>query len=126
MLDIQGMINAIKGRDAVIKRLADTETKKRDEQEELDKLTVGKTTLKSFFKSKEGKENDIKLLTKSINTCNFLIEEYRKLINFITVYQGHYAIERFKKDKIKQYERMLYLMSVRSISNSHMFANLAN
>lgn len=31
MLDIQGMINAIKGREAVIKRLADTEQKKRDD-----------------------------------------------------------------------------------------------
>jgi hypothetical protein len=86
MLDIQGMLNAIKGRDDVIRRLADTENKKRDEQEELDKLTMGKTTLKSFFKSKEGKENDIKLLQKSIKTCDFLIVEYRKLINFITVY----------------------------------------
>ena len=86
MLDIQGMLNAIKGRDDVIRRLADTENKKRDELEELDKLTMGKTTLKSFFKSKEGKENDIKLLQKSIKTCDFLIVEYRKLINFITVY----------------------------------------
>lgn len=86
MLDIQGMLNAIKGRDDVIRRLAETESKKRDEQEELDKLTMGKTTLKSFFKSKEGKENDIKLLQKSIKTCDFLIVEYRKLINFITVY----------------------------------------
>jgi hypothetical protein len=80
------MLNAIKGRDDVIRRLAETESKKRDEQEELDKLTMGKTTLKSFFKSKEGKENDIKLLQKSIKTCDFLIEEYKKLINFITVY----------------------------------------
>ena len=80
------MLNAIKGRDDVSRRLAETESKKRDEQEELDKLTMGKTTLKSFFKSKEGKENDIKLLQKSIKTCDFLIEEYKKLINFITVY----------------------------------------
>jgi len=80
------MLNAIKGREDVIRRLAETESKKRDEQEELDKLTMGKTTLKSFFKSKEGKENDIKLLQKSIKTCDFLIEEYKKLINFITVY----------------------------------------
>ena len=31
------MLNAIKGRDDVIRRLAETESKKRDEQEELDK-----------------------------------------------------------------------------------------
>jgi hypothetical protein len=28
------------------------------------------------------------------------IEEYRKLINFITIYQGQFAVDRFKKDKI--------------------------
>jgi hypothetical protein len=36
-----------------------TEKSKRDDQEELEKLSLGKTTLKSFFKSKTGKEQDI-------------------------------------------------------------------
>jgi hypothetical protein len=34
-------------------------------------------------------------------------------------------IDKFKRDKIRQYKRMLYLMSVRSISNSHLSAELA-
>lgn len=48
------------------------------------------------------------------------------MISFITVYQGEFAINRFKKDKIKQYERMLYLMSVREISNANLFSQLSN
>lgn len=59
MLDIIGMINAMKGRDSVMKRQLATESKKRSDQEELEKLSLGKTTLKSFFKSKDGKEKDI-------------------------------------------------------------------
>jgi len=47
---------------------------------------LGKTTLKSFFKSKEGKEKDILNLQASIEQANVDIEEYRKLINFITIY----------------------------------------
>ena len=74
-------------------------------------MQLGKTTLKSFFKSKEGKDQELKILTKSIATSTFFIEEYRKLSEFITVYQGQFAIEFFKRDKVKQYERMLLAMS---------------
>jgi hypothetical protein len=35
------------------------ESKKRSDQNEIDKLVQGKTTLKNFFKSKSGKENEI-------------------------------------------------------------------
>jgi hypothetical protein len=65
------MMNAIKGRDSVIKRLADTEEKKRDDSEELEKIQLGKTTLKSFFKSKEGKEKDRVQLDKALTFADF-------------------------------------------------------
>jgi len=56
MLDIAGMLNALKGRDLVQKRQVACESRKRDDSEELQSLSLGKTTLKSFFKSKEGKQ----------------------------------------------------------------------
>lgn len=56
MLDIAGMLNAMKGRDLTMKKQLAEEGKKRDDQMELEKLSLGKTTLKSFFKSKSGKE----------------------------------------------------------------------
>jgi len=59
MLDIAGMLNAMKGREIVMRKQIATEKSKRDDQEELEKLSLGKTTLKSFFKSKTGKEQDI-------------------------------------------------------------------
>lgn len=83
-------------------------------------------TLKSFFKSKEGKEKDILKYTAAIEQANLDIEEYRKLTNFITIYLGHFAIEKFKKDKVEQYKRMLKLMSVRSIFNANLFATLSS
>ena len=122
MLDIQGMINAMRTREGVMKRQLATESKKRSDQEELEKMSLGKATLKSFFKSKDSKEKDILNLQAAIEQANVDIEEYRKLMNFITVYQGHYAVEKFKADKTKQYARMLYLMSVRSITNAGLFA----
>lgn len=126
MLDIAGMLNAMKGRDAVMKRQLSTEGKKRDDQQELEKISLGKVTLKSFFKSKDGKEKDILRLQAAIEQANVDIEEYRKLMNFITVYQGHFAIEKFKKDKIDQYTRMLQQMSVKSVYNANLFTQLSN
>jgi len=126
MLDIAGMLNAMKGRDLVMKRQMATEGRKRDDQQELEKLSLGKTTLKSFFKSKTGKEQDILKLQASIEQANVEIEEYRKLNNFITVYQGQFAIEKFKKDKINQYTRMLNLMAIKSVFNANLFTQLSN
>jgi len=126
MLDIAGMLNAMKGRDLVMKRQMATEGRKRDDNQELEKLSLGKTTLKSFFKSKTGKEQDILKLQASIEQANVEIEEYRKLNNFITVYQGQFAIEKFKKDKINQYTRMLNLMAIKSVFNANLFTQLSN
>lgn len=49
----------MKGRELVMKRQLATESKKRSDLEELEKLNLGKATLRSFFKSKDGKEKDI-------------------------------------------------------------------
>ena len=40
------------------------------------------------------KIENIKLLNKE------KIEDYRKLINFITIYHGHMAIEKYKSNKV--------------------------
>ena len=53
------MMDAMNGRDAVIQKQLKTEEKIREKQKELDKMTLGKTTLKSFFKTKSTIEKDI-------------------------------------------------------------------
>lgn len=82
------MIDAIKGRENVMKKQMSREGQRREDQEELEKLSLGKTTLKSFFKSKSGKEQDILNLQARIEAANVDIEDYRRLINFITIYHG--------------------------------------
>lgn len=47
-------------------------------------------------------------------------------MNFITVYQGEFAIEKFKKDKIAQYTRMLNMMSIKSVFNANLYSQLSN
>lgn len=72
--------------------LSATESKKRTDQHELEKLSQGKKTIKSIFKSKSSKENDILNLQAVIEVANKDIEDYKKLINFLTIYHGQVAI----------------------------------
>ena len=87
-LDVLGMIDAMNGRDGVIQRQLKTEEKIRSKQSELDKMSLGKTTMKSFFKTKSTIEKDIQKFQHDIEEKNAEVEDYRKLINFITIYQG--------------------------------------
>lgn len=58
-LEVKGMMDAMQGRDKLIIAQQKAEEKKRDKQTELDKMSMGKTTLKSFFKTKSTIEKDI-------------------------------------------------------------------
>jgi len=92
LLDLKGMSEALHGREAVVKSLSSTEAKKRSDTEEIEKLSQGKTTLKSFFKSKSGKENEILQLQAAVEVANRDIKDYKKLITFLTIYHGQVAI----------------------------------
>lgn len=63
-------------------------------------MSLGKTTLKSFFKSKGTIEKDILIYQAEIEKITNEIEDYRKLINFITIYHGHLAVDKFKANKV--------------------------
>ena len=58
-LDVKGMHEALQGRETVMRAMLATEQKKKDDTKEMQKLSDGKTTLKSVFKSKSQKESSI-------------------------------------------------------------------
>lgn len=88
LLDLKGLQQAMAGRDAVVSKLANAESKKRSDIVEHEKLSQGKTTLKSFFKNKSGKETEMANLQNIIDATVKDIEDYKKLIDFLTVYHG--------------------------------------
>ena len=63
-------------------------------------------------------------LQTKIEIANVQIEDYRRLVNFITIYHGQLAIEKFKKQKMQQYKKMLQNMATRSINNAYLSATL--
>jgi hypothetical protein len=55
-LDMKGMLDALVGREGIMRQYINSENTRRDDQTELDKLDMGKTSFKNFFKSKDSKE----------------------------------------------------------------------
>lgn len=91
LLDVKGISEALLGREFVVKQQSTTEAKRRSDQAELEKLSQGKKTLKSIFKSKSSKENDILNLQAGVEVANKDIEDFKKLVNFLTIYHGQMA-----------------------------------
>ena len=46
-------------------------------------------------------------------------------MNFITIYLGQIAIDKFKRLKANAYYKMLNQFSIKEISNAHLHATLA-
>ena len=88
LLNIKAMMNAMQGRTNQEVLMTKTEAKQRDKKTELEKMTLGKTTLKSFFKSKSKVTKDIDSYTAAISQMDVDIDNYKKLVNFITIYHG--------------------------------------
>jgi hypothetical protein len=106
-LDVKGMYEALNGREQIMKSQLNTEQKKRSDTTELNKLSEGKKTLKSLLKSKTQKESNILNLKANIEIAEQEIADFKKLIQFLTIYHGQKAILNFKKTKAKLYVKAL-------------------
>lgn len=90
----------------------------------MQKLSEGKTTLKSVFKSKSKKEESILQLKAALEVADNEIADFKKLINFLTIYHGQAAIPKFKKAKSTIYLKALNSFCVKEISNAHVIATM--
>ena len=119
-----GMIDCLNGREIIIKAQMATEEKKRSEQKEFEKLSAGKTTLKSIFSSKAKKETSMQNLDKNQEVLEKEISDYKALANYLTTYHAQEVIAKFKEEKYREYVRMLNNFCVKEISNAHTNATL--
>lgn len=74
LLNIKAMMNAMQGRTNQEVLMTKTEARQRDKKTELEKMTLGKTTLKSFFKSKSTITKDIDSYTAAIQQMDVDID----------------------------------------------------
>ena len=89
-------------------------------------MTLGKTTLKSLFKSKTTITKDIDVYSAAIQQLDLDIDQYKKLVNFITIMHGQITIEKFKRMKAASYYKMLNTFSIKEVSNAHLHATLSH
>ena len=54
------------------------------------------------------------------------IEDFKKLITFLTIYHGQIAIPKFKRAKAKMYLKAINNFCVKEISNAHLQATLCH
>ena len=83
IIDFHALVDAIAQRELIESWKSKTEKKKRDSQSELDKLSAGKKTFKSLFKSASSKANQITNLTQTIAQCSVDIENYEKALVYV-------------------------------------------
>jgi hypothetical protein len=126
LLDIKAMMNAMSGRVAQEALMTKAESRQREKKTELEKMIVGKTTLKSFFKSKSTIQKDIDSYSAAIQQLDVDIDQYKKLVNFITIFHGQISIDKFKRMKTQAYYKMLNAFSIKEVSNAHLHATLAH
>lgn len=126
MLDVKAMMNALNGRTSQEQLQQKAEKKQREKKTELEQMTLGKTTLKSFFKSKGTIQKDIDSYSAAIQQLDVDIDQFKKLVNFITIYNGQIAIDKFKRLKSAAYYKMLNSFCIKEVSNAHLHATLAH
>ena len=84
----------------------------------------GKTTITNFWKSAASKANKAAELEGVVEAQKREVEDYKNLINFLTVYHGQVAVPAFKKNKRGLYLRMLNSFCMKEIANAHSVATL--
>ena len=52
------------------------------------------------------------------------MQDFKQLLNFLTIYHATMAIPMFKRDKIREYMKLMSNFCVKEISNSHQIATL--
>ena len=87
------------GREGLMQSKVDREKRKNSDQNQLDKISGVKTSLKSFFMSKQSKDLNMEKLTQAIYTGDQEVNDFDKLSNFLTIYHAKVAIPAFKKEQ---------------------------
>jgi hypothetical protein len=123
MMDLEAIQQAINARNRLIEYRQKLANKQRSDEQELSKLMLGKTTLKTIFKTKSGKEDKAVSLKNIIHLEGEDVVNYQKIISIVNQHISEKSIPWFKQDKMANYYGMLDLLCSQEISNSNLSSN---
>lgn len=93
------MLDCLQGRDVVKGHQISLEKKILSDAKDMEANKANKTTLTNFWKSKSSKESKAVQLQSNIEINAQEVEDFKKLVNFLTIYHGQIAIPGFKSAK---------------------------
>ena len=110
---------AIGQKEAFEKLLKKTESKKQNQQSDLEHVNQGKKTIRTMFKS----EKDATQMMTSIESSEKDLENLGVLLDVVTIYLGEQVVPAFKRDKLKMYQKLMQQFTVMEINNAHQTAS---
>ena len=113
--DIKAILTAINQKQTFENLLKKTESKKSSTQQDLENVNQGKKTVRTIFKN----EKDATGLLNTIENAEKELENLGVLIDIITIYIGEDIIPKFKKDKLKIYQKIMQQFTILEINNAH-------
>ena len=113
IVDLHSLLEAISHRNSLESQKQKLENKIKKAGSDLEKLQMGKTTIKTLFKSQSSKQAMITNLTTFIAQAEKDIEVYRKIIRLVTIYLYQNVIPKFKTTKVNG-----YIASLKEFSDS--------
>ena len=116
--DMDAMLEAISSKEALDKQRTAMEAKKKSDEATLQKLNVGKKTLKTLFKSKSGKEGEKEKVQAAIEQGQRDIENLEAIVKFVTIYIAEVQIPWFKKKKEESYKEFLKNFCIEDMRNA--------
>ena len=117
ILDLESIINAINRNlkfcligieiDKILRERAKLVQKIDADNAEIQSLSEGRATLKSMFKSRQGRNDLISNLKTTVNRNRVIMETYRNVINGLIIFMEMKEIPNFKIMKTSQYYKSL-------------------
>jgi len=117
-LDIVAINEAVEIRGQIEIMRGNLQKKRESYQKELEQLNQGKSSLKSFFSTKEGKVNRITVLTHKIENGEKEIMCLEAYLRIVVLQINQAAIPYFKRDKVAIYNDLLNVYSQQHIYNA--------
>ena len=113
----EAILEAIERSAEMEKRKVAKVKQRNSDMEEVRSMKDGKDTIRSFFRSKEGKVNKITELSEAISKADRDIECLDLLFKIVVLQLNQAAINFFKREKFGTYNHTINLYAVKQIEN---------
>mmetsp|Transcript_14266 Transcript_14266/g.24268 ORF Transcript_14266/g.24268 Transcript_14266/m.24268 type:complete len:139 (-) Transcript_14266:98-514(-) len=123
MMNLESLMDAIGEKESCDVRKQNAIKRLAEDREMIQKLGMGKFTLKTMFKSKSGKKRQQATIIERVAQRERDIENWDIIKRFIIIYLAEVAIPEFRQRKMQKYIQAMSLFSGDELVNSQKHQN---